>query len=198
MKNLRKGLVFSLVLLSVISLGSVAGTYAKYTSNAVGTDSARVAKWSFTVGGTETATTDTFTFNLFKTTYTNVASENGTDKVIAPGTEGSFDIVLANASEVNAEYDVEYDVTNTNNIPVEFSVDGTNWTADLTTLNVEDRAISMNGGSETIKVQWRWAFEGTNSANFTSTQTDVTDTTLGTAGSAVLTVKATVTATQVD
>lgn len=202
MKNLRKGLVFSLVLLSVISLGSVAGTYAKYTSTANATDSARVAKWSFTVGGTETATQNTFAFNLFNTTYDNVASKDngdGThDKVIAPGTTGFFDIVLANASEVNATYDIEYDVTNTNNIPVEFSVDGTNWTADLTTLNVEDKAINMNGGTETIKVQWRWAFEGTNSANFAATQTDVTDTTLGTAGSAVLTVKATVTATQVD
>ena len=189
MKNLRKGLLFSLVLLSVISLGSVAGTYAKYTSTAAATDSARVAKWSFTVGGTETATSDTFTFNLFNTTY---------DKVIAPGTEGFFDIVLANASEVNATYDVVYEVTNTNNIPVEFSVDGTDWTADLTTLNVDDKAINMNGGTETIKVQWRWAFEGTSSENFTSTQTDETDTTLGYAGSAILTVKATVTATQVD
>ena len=198
MKNLRKGLVFSLVLLSVISLGSVAGTYAKYTSTAAATDSARVAKWSFTVGGTETATSDTFTFNLFNTTYDNVASANGTDKVIAPGTEGFFDIVLANASEVNATYDVVYEVTNTNNIPVEFSVNGTDWTADLTTLNVDDKAINMNGGTETIKVQWRWAFEGTSSENFTSTQTDETDTTLGYAGSAILTVKATVTATQVD
>ena len=204
MKNLRKGLVFSLVLLSVISLGSVAGTYAKYTSNATGTDSARVAKWSFTVGGTETATTDTFTFNLFETTYTNVASKDldgdgNNDKVIAPGTEGSFDIVLANASEVNATYDIEYTVTNTNNIPVEFSVDGgTTWKADLTTLNVDDKAINMNGGTETIKVQWRWAFEGTSSTNFTSTQTDATDTALGKDASAVLTVSAKVTATQVD
>ena len=198
MKNLRKGLVFALVLLSVVSLGSVAGTYAKYTSTATGTDSARVAKWSFTVGGTETATTDTFTFNLFNTTYDNVASANGTDKVIAPGTTGFFNIVLANASEVNAAYDIEYEVTNTNNIPVEFSVDGTTWESDITELNVDDKAINMNGGTETIKVEWRWAFEGTSSTNFTSTQTDGTDTALGTAGTAVLEVSATVTATQVD
>lgn len=195
---MKKMSIFAMLLAAVVVTSySVSGTYAKYTSSANSTDNARVAKWSFTVGGAETATTDTFTFDLFNTTYTNVQSANS-DNVIAPGTEGSFDIVLANASEVNATYDVDYVVTNTANIPVEFSVDGTNWTADLTTLDVEDKAINMNGGTETIKVQWRWAFEGTGSANFTATQTDVTDTALGKDGSAELTVKATVTAVQVD
>ena len=193
MKNLRKGLVFSLVLLSVISLGSVAGTYAKYTSNATGTDNARVAKWSFTVGGTETATTNTFDFDLFKTAYTNNQSETtvkskGSDNVIAPGTEGSFTIALANNSEVDATYEIDYTVTRTDNsIPVEFSVNaGQTWTADLA--DVAATRINMDNATANITVQWRWLFDGD----------DTTDTTLGTAGTDTITVSAKVTATQAD
>ena len=192
MKNLRKGLVFALVLLSVVSLGSVAGTYAKYTSNATGTDSARVAKWSFTVGGTETATTNTFNFDLFDTAYTNDDSETtvqskNSDNVIAPGTEGEFTIALANNSEVDATYEIDYTVNKTNNsIPVEFSIDGTTWTADLA--DVAATRINMNNATATITVQWRWLFNGD----------DTTDTTLGTTGTDTITVSAKVTATQVD
>lgn len=192
MKNLRKGLVFALVLLSVVSLGSVAGTYAKYTSNATGTDSARVAKWSFTVGGTETATTNTFNFDLFNTAYTNDASETtvkskGTDNVIAPGTKGEFTIALANNSEVDATYEIDYTVNKTDNsIPVEFSVDGTTWTADLA--DVAATRINMDNATANITVKWRWSFAGD----------DTTDTNLGTTGTDTITVSAKVTATQVD
>ena len=197
---MKKMSIFAMLLAAVVVTSySVSGTYAKYTSKATGTDSARVAKWSFTVGDKDIATTDTFTFDLFNTTYTNVKSANS-DNVIAPGTEGSFDIVLTNESEVTAKYEIDYEVTNTANIPVEFSIDGGQiWTTSLADVAASE-ATTMNPDSSeaTIKVQWRWAFEGTGSENFKTAQTDETDTEFGKAAASTITVSAKVTATQVD
>lgn len=194
MKNVRNALVLSLVLLSVVSMGSVAGTYAKYTSNATSTDSARVAKWSFKVGTTDIATSSTFTFNLFETVDSNVKAGEA-ENIIAPGTEGSFTISLENNSEVNATYAIDYTVTNTANIPVEFSIDnGTTWTTTLE--DVTDTDINMSGATDSITIKWRWAFEGTSSSNYTVSQTDLTDTALGVTGTDTITVTANITATQ--
>ena len=134
---------------------------------------------------------------------TDIAAKNGSDKIIAPGTKGSFDIVLTNNSEVSAKYGITYTVTNTSNIPVEYSVDGKTWVTKLTDLNVAesdtDTKLAANGETKTITVQWRWAYEnGKYNDGTEKTANDVYDTTLGTAGTDTITVKAEVTATQVD
>ncbi len=201
---MRKRLsILAVLLLAVaISAYSVGGTYAKYTSTIAGSSStARVAKWAFEVN--DAAVTNSFTFNLFDTLYeadTSTAEADvaslGEDKVIAPGTGGKFALKLANASEVNAKYTIDYTVTNESSIPIEFSIDGTNWTTGLADVT---EGVNINkGANTTVNVYWRWAFTGDASANYTSAQTDVTDTTLGTAGTATVTVKADLTVTQVD
>ena len=201
MNNTRKRssmmvrLVAVLAVTMMFTMCFVGGTFAKYTSSATGTDSATVAKWDIKVGGTNIATNDTFTFDLFKT----IKDSNGSDvesdmspvdgTIIAPGTRGSFDIVIKNDSQVNATYAIDYTVTNTNNIPVKFSVDGTNWFDDINYLDVRSVAINM-GATATVTVQWMWEFERIDG--------DTQDTTLGSAASATLTVSAAVSAIQVD
>lgn len=199
MKKARNMFVLALVLLSVISIGSVAGTYAKYTSTFEGTsDSATVAKWAFEIN--DSAVDNTFDFDLFKTITEadgSTAEDNVADTKIAPGTGGKFEIKLANKSEVDAEYTVAYTITNDANIPVEFSIDGgTTWTTGLDDVT---SAVAINRNAEdTIAIQWRWAFTGTASENYTASQTDETDTNLGKAGTASISVKAAITANQVD
>ena len=56
----------------------------------------------------------------------------------------------------------------------------------------------MNGAEADIAIKWRWTFEGKDSVNYATSQSDVTDTTLGTAGTATITVSAKITATQID
>lgn len=201
MNNTRKRssmmvrLVAALAVTMMFTMCFVGGTFAKYTSSATGTDSATVAKWDIKVGGTNIATNNTFTFNLFET----IKDSNGIDdesdmspvdgSIIAPGTRGSFDIVIKNDSQVNATYAIDYTVTNTNNIPVKFSVDGTNWFDDINYLDVRSVAINM-GATATVTVQWMWEFERIDG--------DTQDTTLGSAASATLTVSAAVSAIQVD
>lgn len=193
-------LVAALVVVMMFTMCFVGGTFAKYISSATGTDSARVAKWSILVGGTDIATSETFTFDLFKTIKDSDGTSDETDispadgTIIAPGTSGSFEIVIKNESEVTAQYTIDYTVTNTDNIPVEFSVDGgANWSADLADVAASESTKLAVGATKTVTVQWRWRFEATDIA-----AGDAIDTPLGIAAAAVLEVKAEVTATQVD
>ena len=189
-------LVAALAVTMMFTMCLVGGTFAKYTSSGTGTDTATVAKWSFKVGEKDIATNDTFTFDLFKTIKDSNGNDNETDispddgTIIAPGTQGSFNLVLTNASQVTAQYAIDYTVTNTGNIPVQFSVNGgTDWTNDLADVAASDSTkLAANSGTTTITVQWKWAFDGD----------DTTDTNLGKVGTATLEVSAKVTATQVD
>lgn len=185
MKNngMMKLAAFMLIAVALTTC-TVSTTFAKYTSTSTGTDSARVAKWAVTINDEDVVANDEFTINLFEDTFTNVQSA-GSDKVIAPGTEGSFDLVIKNASEVLAGYTVDYTVTNQGNIPIKFSVDGTNWTDDLADITTAQN-VAM-GSSATIKVQWKWD----------ETSSDSADTTLGAAGTATVEVKAAITVSQI-
>lgn len=203
---MKKMSIFAMLLAAVLVTSySVSGTYAKYTSTFEGnSDSARVAKWSFKVN--DTAATNSFEFNLFDTVKDTVDGNDeadvmvGTDEtIIAPGTKGSFDIKLENLSEVNAKYAIDYTVTNDYNIPVEFSIDGTNWTTDLADVAASDTTVlNMDGGQDTITIQWRWTFEAAERIDALSATTDATDTALGENGEYTITVKADVTVTQID
>lgn len=209
----KMSLLTVLVAAVALTAYSVSGTYAKYTSTFEGTDSARVAKWAFSVGDKNTSTDNEFTFDLFKgyiaeTGEANVKDGGETETIIAPGTKGSFEISLANNSEVNAKYSIVYNVTKTADIPVQFRVydvdngDEDGWTDDLTTLNVTDEAIAMNNATDTVKIEWRWVFEKTTTndegATVVDAANDKADTDLGLVGTDTITVTATVTAVQVD
>ena len=182
-----------LVVVMMFTMCMVSGTFAKYVSSATGTDSATVAKWDIKVNSENIATTETFTFDLFKTITDSDLSSPEADMdsvdgtIIAPGTSGKFDIVIKNDSQVNATYAIDYSVTNTDSIPVRFSVNGTDWKTDINDLDVTGVAINM-GGTTTVTVQWKWIFGGD----------DTIDTGLGSAATATLEVEAKVTATQVD
>lgn len=186
-------LVAALAVVMMFTMCFVGGTFAKYTSSGTGTDTATVAKWDIRVNGSEIATSDTFTFDLFQTITDSDLTSAETDiapaagSIIAPGTSGKFSIAIQNLSEVNATYTIDYTVTNTDNIPVEFSIDGTDWKTNINELDVTNVAIGL-GTDTTVTVQWRWVFDGN----------DTTDTALGSAATATLTVAAAVTATQVD
>ncbi len=194
MKKINTTKIMSLLaVLCMITSAFVGSTLAKYTTSGEGTASTKVAKWSFEVN--DAALSNSFTFDLFKTIKDSDGTTDETDlsatdgSIIAPGTRGEFEIKLENLSEVPAQYAIDYTVANANNIPVKFSVDGTNWTDNLTDVAASTATqLAHTNGAETIKVQWQWAFAGD----------DTTDTNLGTDATATLSVTAKVTATQVD
>ena len=210
MKKNKMMRIASVLLVAVLfTTCAISGTFAKYTSSATGSDTARVAKWSIEVEGTEigVAGGTTVAFDLFSTvndtgnSATDEDVKTGTDEnIIAPGTAGSFELSIENNSEVNAKYTIELSETNTGNIPLQYSVDGATWVDsidELTLSALTDVEIDM-GSSSTNTIYWRWVFEGTTSGAHDG-QTDETDTALGSAGTAAtVTITATITVTQVD
>ena len=182
------------VMVALVSLSLVSGTWAKYTSTVSGEDSARVAKWAFS---TVDLAAEEVTFDLFNTTTYSDANVdvdgNGSEVVIAPGTTGSFSFSVQNNSEVNAVYSAIFE-SNEAGVPLVFSTDGTNWFGTLEELNVSNAAFNM-GATATVNVHWKWAFEGGEASGWT----DANDTALGTANPlAQPTVKVTLVFTQVD
>ena len=206
----------AMVLLATVMITScaVSGTFARYTSTATGSSTARIASWDFKVGGTKVSTNN-LTFNLFNTVFdtngsaaTNDAdvSDGDTPAVIAPGTWGYFDIVLKNDSEVTARYSIAFSQSKTNasnglNIKYLISTGNTlpaansSWVSDIASLNIaaSNSTVMAMDATKTIRVFWKWDFSGGNNSQ---------ETTLGeNAGGAnvpSIRVTATVTASQVD
>ena len=216
-KENNKTVKLAVLVLALAMMGMilVSGTFAKYTTEATGTSSARVAKWSIFVGDKDivAATDKTITIDLFKTILdtnttsgeldaaeTDVKAGTATQAIIAPGTGGEFDIDITNKSEVNAKATIKFELTNGNNIPLEFKVGNGTWksAADFNNSTEDLASLAMESTSATTtKVQWRWAYETGTVTNGVAAG-DPADTALGQAGTATAEVKVTVTATQVN
>ncbi len=212
MKKIRNIFVVALVVLTVISMGSVAGTYAKYTSSETDTDTARVAKWDVKFG-----TTNTFAFNLFDTILdsngsaeTDVKDGGTTENIIAPGTKGAFSIDITNDSEVNADLVATFKETNASNIPLQYKltytpVGGTavegDWKDSIADLAMPANTFlpfdTITGNKGTIKIEWQWVYE--KGADKTAIDAnDAIDNALGKDGTATVSIEATLSATQRD
>lgn len=219
-KNKMMRLASGLLVAVLLTTSMISGTFAKYISEASGEDSARVAKWSFQVGGKDIAAKNEVTFDLFATIVDTVlvdgqevADTDVDEQLIAPGTKGRFDIVLTNASEVTAKYAIAFEETidqDDKDIPIQYSLDGVTWkntvaelnmtAGESTTLPTALKATKENPATKTVTVYWQWAFETGAAVEEGMTEQkegDATDTALGIAMPTV-TVKATITATQVD
>ena len=85
-KNKAMRLASALLVLTLLTTCAISSTFAKYVTEAQGTDKARVAYWGFDQAPAET------TIDLFDGVYTNVQTSGDVDgfsNVIAPGTEKS-------------------------------------------------------------------------------------------------------------
>ena len=164
-KNIMMRLASVLLIAVLMSTCAISGTFAKYATETGGRASARVATWSFKVGDTADITTQDaeFTFDLGQTITeiggidpdSDVAAPDG-DLLLAPGTKGSFDIVLQNTSEVTAKYKVEFVKTG---MPGNFIYTYTVGGVGTNEANLAQFAqINMND-TVTITVNWEWPFE---------------------------------------
>lgn len=164
MKKARNILVVTLMLLAVLSFGSVANTYAKYTSTADLSDTAKVAKWDIEVGGEK-----------IWDASANLSVALFTDDIIAPGSEGSATIpTITNNSEVDATYSITFsELKNESGILLEYSTDNGNTWNSLDDVEAITGTIAK-GGTVTLTdaIKWRWAY-------YVSDDQDDTDTNLG-------------------
>ena len=194
----------------------IAGTFAKYTTKAEGSDTARVATWGFADSSSITLT------NLFKNAYDK--NVQGTADVIAPGTTNSADFAFKysgqeTAPEVAYTFKVDTDGSSCadnikNNKNIQWKLDEGNWgTWDQLIVAIEAMDGNVVAGQDnatpadyhaagtlptgfdkttTHKVSWQWIYN-------TDDQGDTTDTAMGNATKLDnVTLKITVTATQID
>lgn len=172
MKNNKLAKFMALVLLvTLLAVILVSGTYAKYTTAVSAKDTATVARWNITLNGEDISkgTQKTLKLGLFDTINdTDFTSEESdvTAGKIAPGTTGQFEIAkLINNSDVNAQYKITYSIDNNNNIPLEFSKDknaaDSEWKSlsDFSMNNFEALAKDSTEGVSTGTIYWRWKFE---------------------------------------
>lgn len=211
-KNTIMRIAAVVLMCTLVTACFASSTFAKYTSQATGTDTARVAKWEIleTTDANNkvtltTKTPQTLTFNLFDTILdsdgsdeSDVAKVTGS-KIIAPGTTGKFDFTLTNKSEVTAKYKIVLKLAEATSIPIEVKIGG-NW-VKLTTNEVALTTdyVNLEMGATDVKtdaIEWRWVYE--NGTGDTLTANDKIDTDLGIDGTATVKVQATILLEQVD
>lgn len=187
--------------LTLVSTCLMGGTLAKYVTDVEGTAAATVAKWSFDAkSGGKSISTKEYKIDLANTVY---QTEGIKEKVIAPGTKGSFDIVVdATGSEVGIGYKIQF--SDDKNIPTNlkfYSDSSYSASKEITTLFTPNSPAFQGtinadavGANKTVTntVYWQWPYETTGVDG-----ADTADTTAGTATDRNMTFKITVTGTQV-
>ena len=180
-----KILVLLIVFLLLIA-SAVGYTISKYVSANSQTYTARVAKWDVSAQKASTS------LDLFSYASANVAT-SGTENIIAPGATGSFSYDLTNNSEVAATYAVVYNA-NEAGVYLQWSVDGTTWTDNLSDITTTEIAM---GATVTKVIYWKWAFEA-ETTPIAAGQSNVNDTNLGISGTATPSLTIDVTFVQED
>lgn len=211
-KNNTMRIAAGLAVAALLSTCLVSGTYAKYVKSDTSDDNARVAKFGVTVTAADGS--------AFKTAYDGtVVSDNGTDRVVAPGTAGQMTAV-----QLSGKPEVKVAVSNDATVDL-----GENWkvgtdfycplevTVGTVTLKGTDSAYTSVDDFETaIKneidrtsatydananlatngcpvISWKWAYTGND---------DTKDTALGDAAAAgnaaTISISVKTTVTQID
>lgn len=173
-KNVMMRVASALLVAVLMTTCAISGTFAKYTTEASGSDIARVAKWGFN--------TNSITVDMFAGTYNNVQSGTSED-VVAPGTSKTANITFAPAAgtpEVAYSFDANVTVETTNNALVAKLVwklngekAGTNGTfAELVeAVNTAcDKDYDPGQTPANITIGWEWPFEVDDAGNESDTE----------------------------
>lgn len=154
-EKLKKGVAYSAILLSVATIGIVGGnTYSKYFTKIDGEGNAEIARWSFRVNNTSTVMEKIQLNNVYNT---NILK----NKTIAPGTNGSFDIVLdATGADVAIDYAVTFDNLVNKPTNLKFTYDGTTKSSleELEDL-LKGRITLDDSRTKTLTIYWSWDYQ---------------------------------------
>lgn len=190
MKNKSLTRITAIVLLvTMIALVIISGTFAKYTSEYDGEGTAIVAKWDVTVtdiAGHEFVADDTIdlfdvskVYDLKGTTdftkdgtndadVANGGETNGNKSIVAPGTWGKvgFIVNIGAANDVTVKYGIDITQLDTE-LPLQFSVDGTTWetAADIKTqiasgaYSITENTVQPRKAKSSNKVTLYWKWD---------------------------------------
>ena len=150
-KNVMMRVASVLLVAVLMSTCVISGTFAKYTTAADATDTARVAKWGVQITTSSEifkesyATTDTATAGNEITNSVQVDTA-GTN-VVAPGTDNSVEFSVTGTPEVAVEVTFDFTVNSDVVIPsgTEIAVDGTTLQDNYTPV-----VFTLKKGNETL------------------------------------------------
>lgn len=167
-KFLKIGLV-GVTLAGIVAGVFINSTFSKYINKVSGDGETEIAKWSFKVNQ---ATEEFATIKLAET-YDRATLLNGK---IAPGTKGSFDLIIdATSSEVGVKYDVDF--TDETNKPTNLIFKVGNKTAST----IEELESVLTGTidandtnkTRTLTINWEWPYvTGTGNTIASNDKTD--------------------------
>ena len=111
----RKFKIILAIIALVLCITQIQQTYAKYTESKEGDTDFSIAKWKILVNNNDITESSTMS-SLINPVY--IENENIKEGVIAPGSEGYFDLVInANQTEVSFEYKIS--ISNSENSSVQ-------------------------------------------------------------------------------
>ena len=154
--NKKKKILLVICVLLAITISFIGGkTFSKYVSEVKGTGTAEIANWVFKVNGKEDVVQNV---NLLST-YNN---ETLIDNKVAPGTSGSFNIVVdATGSEVGIDYTIQFLNESEKPQNLRFTYQDKQY-ATIQELE-KDLSGTINANDEnktrTITIDWEWQYE---------------------------------------
>lgn len=170
-KFLKIGIV-GVTLAGIVAGVFINNTFSKYINKVSGDGETEIAKWSFKVN----QETEEFATIKLADTYDKTTLLNGK---IAPGTKGSFDLVIdATDSEVGVKYEVDFQ--NETNKPTNLIFKSNNKTTS-TIEELEDVLTNTINADDTnkiriLKIDWEWPYEtGTESQILNNDKVDTNE-----------------------
>lgn len=181
-----------LLVLTLLTVCVISGTFAKYTTSVSANDEARVAKWGFNQTSIELN-------DLFKDAYDGTVDSSDNADVIAPGTSGSDTFAFTyggagTAPEVSYTFAISTDGSTIaqdikDNANIQWKLDSGEWgTWDDLLAGIENLSGDTTGtktyapntlpeafnavGANTHTISWQWVYN-------TSDPADVNDTAMG-------------------
>ena len=151
-----KKIILLLAILIALVLSFIGGqTFSKYITEVRGEGIAEVARWSFKVNGQDE---EVQTINLASTCN----NETLIDNKIAPGTEGTFKIVVdGSGSDVGINYTIKFENESTKPQNLKFIYNEKEYNS-ITGLQ-EDLKGTINANDQektkTLNINWKWAYE---------------------------------------
>jgi len=156
----KKVIIVSSILI-IMLLAFIGGqAYAKYISQVRGNGIAEIATWSFKVNGQKEQVQEIKLVSTYN-------SETLVNNKIAPGTSGSFNIIVdATGSEVGIKYNIKFAEESNKPQNLKFVYGGKEYDSIKQLGDELSGTIAANeeDKTRTINVQWKWNYETGSSA----------------------------------
>ena len=160
MSKKKKVIIVSSILI-IMLLAFIGGqAYAKYISQVRGNGIAEIATWSFKVNGQKEQVQEIKLVSTYN-------SETLVNNKIAPGTSGSFNIIVdATGSEVGIKYNIKFAEESNKQQNLKFVYGGKEYDSIKQLGDELSGTIAANeeDKTRTINVQWKWNYETGSSA----------------------------------